>query len=303
MLPEYMKYGPHFCIGFVLAVLFVIWVFWGGINYEFVGLAPLDPDTCLDYTGSVYTWGNITPTQTSQILVDNTPEIPDYFRFASHVCPVKNYSASLKPMNEQMQPNSMQSSDQVCQADQGDQCSKVQSLVPTAQLPPVPASQLPPTPASRLPQARNPTCGKIKPPGRFGNRKPVRLPSKGERICCETMQKIYGSPFISTWPEWLLNPETGETMELDCYNDELKIAVEYNGEQHYKFPNFTGQSYAEFINQVRRDELKYNLCTNNGVYLISVPYTVHHDNIPDYIVSQLPETLQRRIKEESESLP
>src|SRR5205823_8856314 len=56
--------------------------------------------------------------------------------------------------------------------------------------------------------------------------------SRGERICCQTMQRIYGVSFKSTWPSWLINPETGEGLELDCYNDELKIAVEYNGEQH-----------------------------------------------------------------------
>lgn len=94
--------------------------------------------------------------------------------------------------------------------------------------------------------------------------------SRGERICCQTMEKIYGSKFSSVWPEWLINPETGETLELDCYNDDLKIAVEYNGEQHYKWPNFTNQTYAQFINQVRRDDLKRHLCDKHNVYLLSL---------------------------------
>ena len=112
------------------------------------------------------------------------------------------------------------------------------------------------------------------------------------------MEKIYGVPFESIRPNWLINPETGEKLELDCYNEELKIAVEYNGEQHYNWPNFTNQTHTQFINQVRRDELKMELCDRNGIYLIVVPYTVELDKIPEFIISYLPETLQNRLREE-----
>ena len=80
--------------------------------------------------------------------------------------------------------------------------------------------------------------------------------SRGEKITRDIMEKIYGVPFNSIWPDWLRNPETGENLELDCFNEDLKIAVEYNGEQHYNWPNFTQQSYPQFINQVRRDAFK-----------------------------------------------
>ena len=112
------------------------------------------------------------------------------------------------------------------------------------------------------------------------------------------MERIYGVPFKTIRPDWLRNPETGAKLELDCYNDELKIAVEYNGEQHYKWPNFTNQTYEQFINQVRRDKLKTELCDRNGVYLIPVPYNVSHDKIPEFIMSHLPETIQKRLQEE-----
>src|SRR5690606_25997188 len=124
---------------------------------------------------------------------------------------------------------------------------------------------------NNLPQIRNPTSVNLQ-GSRFGRQNGQqnrgRFISRGERLCCQTMERIYGVPFSSVWPDWLLNPETGETLELDCYNDELKIAVEYNGEQHYKWPNFTNQTYQQFLNQVRRDTLKLDLCDRNGVYLI-----------------------------------
>jgi hypothetical protein len=101
------------------------------------------------------------------------------------------------------------------------------------------------------------------------------------------MKKIYGVKFKSTWPDWLINPETGKKMELDCYNEKVKIAVEYNGEQHYIWPNYTNQTKEQFINQIRRDKLKMELCVKNGVYLINVPYTISYNNIENYIRSKI----------------
>src|SRR5690348_6310742 len=80
--------------------------------------------------------------------------------------------------------------------------------------------------------------------------------SKGEKECRRVLEEIYGKSFTKVRPKWLKNPETGRNLELDCYNEELKIAVEYNGEQHYKWPNFTKQSQEDFIQQVRRDKYK-----------------------------------------------
>lgn len=52
-----MKYGPIICIAAIIAIIFVLWAFIGGKNYEFVGLNPLIPETSDKYTGSIYNWG------------------------------------------------------------------------------------------------------------------------------------------------------------------------------------------------------------------------------------------------------
>jgi hypothetical protein len=111
--------------------------------------------------------------------------------------------------------------------------------------------------------------------------------SKGEKECRRALNEIFRKDFIRSRPKWLRNPKTGYPMELDCYNKELGIAVEYNGIQHYKWPNFTNQSKQEFIDQVERSKLKPGLCDKNDVYLISVPYTVPNSQIKDYIVNKL----------------
>ena len=50
--------------------------------------------------------------------------------------------------------------------------------------------------------------------------------SRGERKCKRIIQKIFRKPFTKIRPDFLKNPETNRNLELDLYNEELKIAVE-----------------------------------------------------------------------------
>ena len=50
-------------------------------------------------------------------------------------------------------------------------------------------------------------------------------------------EKIYNKKFAKCKPLWLKN-QRGSQLELDGYNDELKIAFEYQGRQHYEDNNW-----------------------------------------------------------------
>lgn len=110
---------------------------------------------------------------------------------------------------------------------------------------------------------------------------------KNECLCRQILEKIFALPFPSQRPDFLKNPQTNRNLELDCYNSSLKLALEYNGKQHYKFPNKFHNSVEAFNAQIARDELKKTLCDNHGVTLIIVPYTIPKSQIVDYIVAKL----------------
>ena len=116
----------------------------------------------------------------------------------------------------------------------------------------------------------------------------VKGKSKGEIICRGTLQYMYDCEFPTKRPKFLTNPETGRRLELDCYNENINIAVEYNGEQHYKYTPFIQKGgETEFVDQVKRDKLKATICKKQKVNLIIVPYTVKHDMIPKFIECEL----------------
>lgn len=113
--------------------------------------------------------------------------------------------------------------------------------------------------------------------------------SKGEIECRRVLEYIFDMPFQKARPDMLNNPVTGgnHNLELDCYNPELKLAVEFQGQQHYKYTPFFHKNEEAFMNQKYRDELKRRMCKDNMITLIEVPYTVKLENIKDYLLKEL----------------
>ncbi len=81
----------------------------------------------------------------------------------------------------------------------------------------------------------------------------------------------------------LKNNVTGHNLELDLYNDELKLGIEYSGVQHYKFVPFFHKNYEHFLTQKYRDEIKRMLCEKNDIKLIEIPYTVKLKDMETFI--------------------
>lgn len=113
--------------------------------------------------------------------------------------------------------------------------------------------------------------------------------SRGEAECRRVLQKYLQKPFPNCRPDFLRNPVTGGrfNLELDCYDDSLKLAVEYNGAQHYKYIPYFHKNKEAFLNQKYRDDMKRRICRENRVNLIEVPNTVPVEKIEAYLVEKL----------------
>ena len=59
-------------------------------------------------------------------------------------------------------------------------------------------------------------------------------------------------------------------MELDFFCPSNKLAIEYDGHQHYEFPNRYHATRAQFDDQRERDVEKDRICAENGIRLIRV---------------------------------
>jgi hypothetical protein len=113
--------------------------------------------------------------------------------------------------------------------------------------------------------------------------------SKGEIICRNYLEKVFQKKFTKARPNFLRNPVTNNSfnLELDCYNEDLKLALEYNGVQHYKYVPYFHKNKEAFLNQKYRDEMKRTKCKENGIRLIEIPYTVKHEDLENNIRNEL----------------
>jgi very-short-patch-repair endonuclease len=121
--------------------------------------------------------------------------------------------------------------------------------------------------------------------------------SAGERRCQEVVEEFYNDKFrvqVRDLDE-LQNPKTRRNLELDIYHPSKKLAIEYDGRQHYEVvPRFHSNGESDLKAQQERDALKDKLCKKAGIHLIRVSYKTKLKDIEKYILDRLPDNEDTR---------
>ena len=101
-----------------------------------------------------------------------------------------------------------------------------------------------------------------------------------EGLCSEGLALIYGpsTNVIKTRPNWLRSPHSNRNLELDSYVEDKRVAVEYNGSQHYIFTD-----RRSMVDRVEKDLSKLNQTRKHGVQLVVVPYIVPSNGLLRHI--------------------
>lgn len=108
----------------------------------------------------------------------------------------------------------------------------------------------------------------------------------GEKIAISSIEFLLEKPFPKIRPKWL-KIANGIYLELDGYNDELKIAIEMNGIQHYQEIKHFHRKEGDFQKRLEYDKIKTEKCKEMGINLIVVPYDVKYENICNFIAGEL----------------
>lgn len=96
---------------------------------------------------------------------------------------------------------------------------------------------------------------------------------KTETKLYEILKLIFGSENVisSVHPLWALS-DKGVLLEYDIGVVNRNLLVEYDGIQHYIYPNFFHKRRRDFEAQVARDKIKTNLAEKNGWKLLRIKY-------------------------------
>ena len=97
-----------------------------------------------------------------------------------------------------------------------------------------------------------------------------------EERCRAISERLLNKKFKKVRPSWLINHKWSFCLELDGYCKQLKLVFEYDGIQHYVYPNPFHESNLreEFNRQRQRDEMKVRKCKRHGTTLIRIKYDV-----------------------------
>ena len=102
-------------------------------------------------------------------------------------------------------------------------------------------------------------------------------------------ENMFGILFPVVRPSWLIWKTA--PMELDGYNEDLKLAFEYQGLAHYE-PLY---GISKFVRTKQNDEQKRLICKKRGVYLLEVPYIIKRRKMEQYVLEHLPLCLHSRV--------
>lgn len=116
-----------------------------------------------------------------------------------------------------------------------------------------------------------------------------RTIGRSEELVRQLMEHLTGESFERVRPRWLLSPK-GNPLELDGYNDKLKLAFEYQGAQHYnEASQFSKRGAKKKLETIQRhDAIKVTKCAELGVLLLQVPHTVGTMEMEEYLRSIIP---------------
>lgn len=91
----------------------------------------------------------------------------------------------------------------------------------------------------------------------------------------------------NTRPEWMLD-DTGQRLELDFFIEELNLAIEVQGKQHYQYVEYFHGSESGFADQQNRDWKKYQACLNRGITFVEIASESDIQGLEKFIPKEKP---------------
>jgi hypothetical protein len=116
---------------------------------------------------------------------------------------------------------------------------------------------------------------------------------KSEHIIRLYLEIAFKQKFVKCKPNWLKMPDTGYNLELDGYCEELKLAYEYQGEQHTTPTAFYKDRLDKFQRRIELDKRKKQLCKQHGITLIEISEIPKQDKSFNNIYNHLITTFKK----------
>ena len=119
--------------------------------------------------------------------------------------------------------------------------------------------------------------------------------SKFELHIQKLLERITGKPFPTAYPKWLTYK--GRQLELDGYNEGLKMAFEAQGPMHSRYDHRYDPTYEKYYRRLENDCAKKKLCKRRGIDLILIHYDLPKHLLELYMRSRIYDIYKSRGKD------
>ncbi len=113
--------------------------------------------------------------------------------------------------------------------------------------------------------------------------------SISEKIFRIIMEKVFNTTFSSCRPDWLRN-KYGNRLQIDGYNENLKIGFEYQGKQHFKFSPHFCRNIETFKRGKQNDLTKKQILSSRNIFMFYPTYQLKKENYLEFIFSKIKNT-------------
>lgn len=123
-------------------------------------------------------------------------------------------------------------------------------------------------------------------------KQPLGKSGAGEKRVTDALQWLFGQPFPKARPAWLTMPGYVHPCEFDGFCEPLKLAFEFQGDQHYEAVERYKMDSDSLLQRQRTDAWKRLAVHEHQVYLVEVA----HNELPtDKSVQAMAEVLLRKL--------
>lgn len=117
------------------------------------------------------------------------------------------------------------------------------------------------------------------------------VPNKGEWLMKALLDVIVDDKRYedNARPAWAVSGSGSDRLEFDRWYTEAKVAIEFQGRQHYEEVTFSDGRKSNFEAQRVRDGLKALLCSRQEVVFVEIPWTeLSYETIVAKLEGRLP---------------
>ena len=122
-------------------------------------------------------------------------------------------------------------------------------------------------------------------------------------ICCQSisekmfrciLEKVFNCSFPSCRPSWMKSDKM-RCLQIDGYNEELKIGFEYQGKQHFKFVPYFHKNIQKFERLQFLDKTKKHILEQKNIFMFYPIYKLKKENYLNFIYSSIKNTEYEKI--------